>query len=107
MKIKLGDNNWKIRLLSPEKFFEIHKDNNCGAVTDTGTFIIDFRTDEILMTHVRHELFHAYFTLTLTENSKMAKDDVEELSATIIGKYGEDLIKNSKKIYNWLKKQGV
>ena len=104
MRLKIGDVHWKIRLLSPEKFCKIHDDNN-EAVTDPNIKTMDFRTDCINITNVRHELFHAYFTLTLTGDTNMDKDNVEEVSAALIGKYGQDLINNSVKILTWLEKQ--
>jgi len=67
---------------------------------------VDFKTTAITPEVVRHEMFHAYFTLTLTHNADLSMNDMEEMSATLIGKYGEDLIKNSRKVLTWLKKRG-
>lgn len=108
MKLKIGDTNWKIRLLTPEKFISIHgpDSENTEAVTDTGARIVDFKTNAITADVVRHEMFHAYFTLTLTHNADLSMNDMEEMSATLIGKYGEELVKSSRKVFTWLKKKG-
>lgn len=104
MKLKVGDTNWKVRLLTPEQFIDIHGEENkeTAAMTDTGTHIIDFRNDCIDIINVRHELFHAYFSLSLVSDSHLDKDATEELSANIIGKYGEQLVNNSKKVYKYI-----
>lgn len=106
MKIKLGDEAWLIKLVPPEEFVSTHGEEFEGtaALTDLEKKEIHFRTDEIDIEYVRHELFHAYFNLLMLKDIELKKDDTEEMSANVIGKYGEELIKNSKKIIKYLLK---
>ncbi len=106
MRLKIHDTTWKLKCLTPEKFVEIlSKDyKNSDAVTDTADKVVYFRKDVINPSVVRHELVHLYYTLAMVSSSDLTMDQTEEVFAELFAKYGEEYYKNSKKVYNWLKK---
>lgn len=107
MKLKIAGDFWEIRLLSPEVFIKEHGPHfkEAAAVTNVLTRTVDYRTDELTEVNVRHETFHMYFSTQLIFDADLSPDQVEETAACLMGKYGEEYIKNSRKIWKWLKKQ--
>lgn len=107
MKIKVAGVFWTVRLLSAEEFSKVHgeKFKDAAAITDTGKKIVDFRREDLNDIHVRHELFHMYFDSLLLDSADLNTLQVEEVTASLLGKYGEEYIKISRKIYRWLVKQ--
>jgi glucuronate isomerase len=107
MKIKIGDQSFKLKLLSREKYDEVmDEDSESEAMTDLNDNTITFAEDSTnFPSVVRHELFHAYFSLNLVNSSNLDMVQTEELSAEIVGKYGEDIVKLGKKITTWIKKK--
>lgn len=70
---------WKYRLLSKERFEELHGDR-CVAVTDKSTKTIDFREDHAKFNIVVHELTHAYMHyLFLGSTHNLTLSDFEEI----------------------------
>lgn len=107
MKIKIGDQSFKLKLLSREKYDEVmDEDSESEAMTDLEDNTITFAEDSLNFPGVvRHELFHAYFSLNLVNSSNLNMTQTEELSAEIVGKYGEDIVKLGKKITTWIKRK--
>lgn len=107
MKLKVVDNNWKIRLLSPEMFIKEHgkSHSDSDAITDTEKFIVDFKIGSLTEVNVRHEVFHMYFDSLLVASANLTPLQIEEMTASLMGKYGEDYIKSSRKVWKWLNKQ--
>jgi hypothetical protein len=104
MKLKISDVTWKIQLLTVDKF-TAKNGENCYGITDTDAKVIDFRRDAVTAAVVRHEIFHAYFTLSLVASSNLSMDQTEEVCAELMGKYGEQYIRDSRKVFNYLQKR--
>ena len=107
MHLKIAGTFWEIRLLTPSEFISTHGEgfNNAAAVTDVIKKIVDFRTDDLSEIHVRHETFHMYADTQLIKDSNLDMEQFEENAACLMGRYGEEYIKNSRKITKWLKKE--
>lgn len=107
MKIKVGDKNFKLSLVTRDKFNELVEDgHDAEAITDVNDSTIIFANDSRdFPLLVRHEIFHAYFSLNLVSSSSLTMDQTEELCAEIVGKYGEEIVNTSKKVHTWIKKR--
>lgn len=107
MKLKIVDATWKIVLQTPDEFIKTHGQDytDAAALTDPNVSKIYFRTDDIHEKYVFHELFHAYFNSTLTNDCTLDMGQTEELSANIVGKYGPELIKKGRRVYKYLNAQ--
>lgn len=107
MKLKIVTTIWKIVLQTPDEFIQTHGQDytDTAALTDVNVSKIYFRTDNIHEKYVLHELFHAYFDSTLTNDCTLDMGQTEELSANIVGKYGPELVRKAKRVYKYLNAQ--
>lgn len=104
MKLKIGDENWTIKLLSQKDFASLFQEGE--ALTDTTKKTIYFIKEKVAYSTVAHELFHSYFNLSLiSSTNQMIAEDVEEVCAEVLAKYLDDYYLNCKKVNKWLKKQ--
>ena len=103
MKLKIADNYWKVKLLT-RKEFDNKFENGC-ALTDIENKTIYFVRDNINKNTVFHETFHVFFSLALVASSELTMDQTEEVAAEVMGKYAEDYIRISRKMFNMLKKE--
>lgn len=103
MKIKIADSFWKIKLLTRKEFDK--KFENAYALTDVENKILYFSDDSVNRNTVNHEVFHVFFSLALVASSDLTMDQTEEVAAEVMGKYAEDYIKITRKIFNLLKKE--
>jgi hypothetical protein len=106
MKIQIVDEIWQVKLFTPKEFIKYAgKDfKNSEAYTDLEKYEMCFQVGHVTEINVRHELFHCYFFLSNTYTATIDSEAAEEIGAVTVGKYGEELIKNSRKLYKQLLK---
>jgi hypothetical protein len=107
MRLKVSNKYWKIKLFTPEEFADKlgSSGENAAALTDLDKRTVYFITTELTEGHVRHELFHVYFSLSFVNSANLDMNQTEEVAAEIMAMYGEEYIANSRKVFAWLQKQ--
>lgn len=98
--INLFGDTWNIYKISSNDNVTLD-DPDARAEIDFENLEIHFKESKI--SDVRHELWHLYKHYTYTENSSLTATQEEELSATIFERKGEELLQNSKIIFEKLK----
>lgn len=99
--IKIKGEEWKVRLLTTNKFIKEHGEAT-GAITIPSEKRIDFRKDEICPSHCRHEIFHAFVEESNTASTDLSTDQMEELGASIMGVNGIEIIQLADKVIAYL-----
>lgn len=95
---------WKIFLHRPKKYRELHGGDSV-AITDTDKREIHFRTDELTLETIRHELVHAYVVLFNFVELDLDDDQTEEFFAELFGKHGEVMAHQAVEIFEMLSKK--
>lgn len=89
--------------MSPATFNKHHKDApNAAAICWSVHKRIDFRTDEVELQHIIHELCHAYISYLYVENSNLSVDQFEEAICSLFANHGKLIIEQAHEIYNLL-----
>jgi len=99
MKIKVLGKTWKIKKVTPKTYIKNHGADS-DAITDLTKRIIYFRNDEFNIEVIRHELFHSFLEESMISRASLSAEQVEEMSAEIVGRYGEEIVFLAKDIYN-------
>lgn len=102
IKLKIKDIEWSFNVLQDE-YYDAKNGKDSHGITHKSKLEVDFKQSSFSPPLVRHELLHAY-TASCCINSIEDLDDhaMEEICAEIIEFHLEDLVKNSKLIYNKL-----
>jgi hypothetical protein len=95
--ILVKGNDWTVYLTGPEDYAKINGEDS-AAMTWTTQRQIYFRTDEINIDVVRHELFHAYFAESHIESANLTAIQAEEVGCSIFGEYGETIVKQAREL---------
>jgi hypothetical protein len=80
------------------KEFRAHGDEQTLAITITTDKEIYFRASKLHKETVIHELFHAYVEEVCITPAEPTVEQMEEVAADIMGKYGKRLLKTADKI---------
>lgn len=99
--ILVKGNTWTVYLATPERYVELNGTDS-AAVTWPNHKKIYFRTDEVNVEVVRHELFHAYFAESHVESADLTALQAEEVSCSIFGEYGDQITKQARELKRWL-----
>lgn len=102
LKITVLDNHWTVRLLTPMGYKRLHGVDS-AAITDTEKKTVDLQNGFVSLFVIRHELFHVYVDATMTNSTDLTADQMEEISANIIGTHGEKMIEQGNEIFEYFK----
>ena len=100
--IRIRGQNWKIRLLSFDMFIKTYGTAQ-SAITFPIERLIVFNDEDIKLSYTIHELTHAYFRASHTISANLSTHQVEEVMCEMIGEFGPEIIKMSRKITKHLK----
>lgn len=91
----------KFRLLDDLNYDRTHGEDSNG-ITNSITWVVDFRASSFSLRIVRHELLHAYINTSFTDTAIVSPIQVEENAAEIFGHFGPEMLKNADLIFKKL-----
>ena len=90
---------WQVYVLSPKCFAENFSDQYAGVATGKNEKMICFRSDELKLATVIHELFHAHFAYLCLGSANLSSVQLEEVFAEYLSDHGEELITQAKRLF--------
>jgi hypothetical protein len=89
---------WKVRRLCPASFKRLY-----GADTDAICHLtpdrkIDFRSDKLIITTIRHEVTHAMLSELCIGSAELSREAFEEVVAEMVGEHGPELLSISRRV---------
>jgi hypothetical protein len=100
--IKIRGQDWKVRLVTSEKFAKT-VDDKAAAVTIMARKEIVFNNEDLDLNTVIHELVHAYYHAGCTLSADLTPDQTEELMCELFGEFGAEIIRVSRRLLKHLK----
>jgi hypothetical protein len=95
--IPIRGREWKVYLLGAEDYSDLHEGDS-AAITDLTNKEIHFQVDYLDLATVIHELCHAYFAGSYSNSANPTPDQVEELFCEMMGEFGSEIIRVSRKL---------
>ena len=89
----------------PEEKFEKKCGPGTAAITIGETRCIIFSEDSVDLATVIHECVHAYYSDLCVGSADLTSDQIEEVFAEMFSQYGDEIIKQSRKLLKALKKE--
>lgn len=103
LELFIKDISWKFQVKTDKDYEQLHG-SNCNATTSSTGGYVHFKESKFSMKLVLHEMFHVYSKSCCTESmNDLDAYNMEELGAEIIEHHCEQLLENSKFVYNKLK----
>ncbi len=102
-KIKIQGHTWTCHVIDDETFTKQYTDQLL-AFTMIDTKQIMFRLSNTIET-ITHEIIHCHFSYTHTSSTKLKQHQVEEIFCDLFASRGEEILKQSKLVYRWLRRR--
>ncbi len=102
--VKIRGISWKVLLLPPHQY-EAEEGTDSDAIASAPNLTIKFRTDNVSLVLVRHELVHAYIDSFHLLSASVTGAQMEEIVAEWLSKHVDEYCETSNRI--WLKIQGL
>lgn len=98
----LGE-KWTAFYHEDDKYVRRHG-NDSEAVAILEKREIHFNAEDFSPIVVRHEIWHGFCHFQVISSAYLTTDQTEEVYAEMFGRWGEDMLKISRKLYNYFKK---
>lgn len=104
--MKIKGHKWQVYLVTAYGFKRAHGKMAVDtiALADKAKREIWFQDTDIELSHVRHEVFHAFMSECRIDSANLTAEQMEEIAAEIVGDDFEQINRMSRKIFRWLKK---
>lgn len=91
----------KFRLLDDLNYDRTHGEDSNG-ITNSITWVVDFRASSFSIRLVRHELLHVYSNTSFLDSAGITATQLEECLAEVFGHFGPEMLKNADLIFKKL-----
>ena len=95
VRIDIKGREWTFMLLPDKRFDKLHPRDDGGsnvAMTVFANYEVHFKKSTWDLITIRHEIFHILYAAGLTSSATLSNDDVEEISAEIVGHHTPEII---------------
>lgn len=106
LTLNIKGKNWHFITIADKSFDkkfpnEEGEEGETAAVTKSDENTVYIRKTKVTIPVIRHEIFHVIVFSSLIESSSLTKDQMEELSAEIVGEHASEIVLWAEQVMNF------